>query len=85
MYGKDYNEVIVSSDAWIEQLPHSVEAFFVVECGSGPDSQRCIEGQASTRRTHRDFLRKYGLSERDTPLVQIRPRRWDAPFELASD
>ena len=32
---KRYNEIVLKSQAWIDHLPHSVEAIFIVECTSG--------------------------------------------------
>ncbi len=74
---KGYNEIIVESAHWIEQLPWSIEAFFVT---AGGDAKEML----LTRRAHQAFLRAYGLRGQKyaPPLLRYRPDRWDAPFEL---
>ena len=65
-----YNELIVESATWIENLPRSIEAFFTVAGGD----------EAFARRAHSDFVQRYGAEI--APLVQLRPDRWSEPFAV---
>ena len=61
-----YNELILQYDAWEAALPHSVEAVFVLS--------RSSEAQiAWARRVHVAFLREYGRSAEETPLLLFEP------------
>ena len=91
-----YNEVVVESASWIRNLPRSVEAIFLVECGGhqanlqccgggagGTGTARdCREAQARARALHRQFLEAYGLDEARFPLLKLNPADWHAPFSV---
>lgn len=89
-----YNELIVSSAPWVEQLPQSVEAIFIVDCaeefrsitiggnqaGSFEFATSCAEAQQRGRDMHAAYLRAYDLSAEDFPLLMLRPDDFDHPF-----
>ena len=88
-----YNEIVVDAHAWLSNLPHSVEAIFIVDCmpsdkqlqygrkeGTAAD---CAEAHTRGAQMHRRFVETYGLSAADFPLLKLRPGEWDAPFSNA--
>ena len=68
-----YNEVVFDSAKW--PMPHAVLAFFVVE-GSGNREQD------EAREVHAAFLKEFKLTAAQMPLLRLRPKEWDAPFEV---
>ena len=64
----DYNEIIVDGPHWTDHLPTTIEAFF----GGG-------ELAASQ---HASFLRTYGLTNEEVPLLLFDDHNWEAPFSL---
>ena len=64
-----YNEVIVDGRHWTDHLPHTIEAFF----GTG----------ALAREQHSAFLREFGLSSDQVPLMAFDQSNWTEPFSLA--
>ena len=90
---KGYNEVVVDTNTWLKELPHSVEAMFIVECDDWernteypPGShgwgtaQTCGEAHERARNMHQKFLRTYDLDAVQFPLLKLRTRNWDKPF-----
>lgn len=91
-----YNEIVVASDAWIEHLPWSVEAIFLVECSAGErnlvyagadgpgTAKTCEDAQNAARQMHAWYLRTYYVGVPDAarrfPLLKLRPHAWDRPF-----
>lgn len=72
-----YNELVYDSSEWNRHLPHSIEAFYIM-------AEHC---ELSWWRTHDDtihrhqaFLRQYGVSANEIPLLCVSPSKWDAPF-----
>ena len=67
---RSYNEVIVDSDHWIAQLPHSVEGFW------WPDSPECARPesacQRAVREAHEGFERAYPSLRGEVPLLRLR-------------
>ena len=65
-----YNELIVDSDHWIEQLPHSVEGFWY------PDSPECAQPasacQRAVREAHEGFEAAYPSLRGEVPLMRLR-------------
>lgn len=59
-HGGGYNEVIVSADYWRAHLPHIVQAVV------------CRDECGRARAVHRQFLRHYGLTAAQTPLLYMR-------------
>jgi len=77
---KYYDELIFESAAFVEKLPHSVEAMFYVptNCdGDIHDGPRCED---YVRAAHRKFLQNFTLSEIQVPLLKFDLWNWDAPF-----
>jgi len=68
-----YNELVYASNSWNPRLPHTVEAFFYVR---GQDWDR----NGPTAEKHRQFLRQYGLTTDDVPLLSFDPANFNAPF-----
>ena len=85
-------EIVVDSVPWVENLPHSVEAIFKIDCNDGDaqlhygaaDGQATANSCADARRAadamHKKFLSEYGMSAADFPLLTLRPDNWEAPF-----
>ena len=75
-YHSGYNEASVDGWSWNANLPRTVEAFFYLE-NVGTAGQ----GQVSyARDAHSRFLREYGVTDFEVPLLGFDPARWDAPF-----
>ena len=64
-----YNEVIVSTSRYVEQLPHSLEAIFTLDMSD-----------RHPREVHTRFLQETGLRKSDCPLLHLDLRNLDAPF-----
>lgn len=63
-YGRSrcHNEVVLDAEAWGSALPSAVEAIFY-------QRKSTSESVAWARTLHADFLRTYGLSAREVPLI----------------
>lgn len=68
-----YNEIIIDAVHWDAHLPLAVEGIYYTKASS---TAQIREAQA----THAGFLRQYGLSEEDNPLLVVDRDDWDAPF-----
>lgn len=71
---KMYNEVILDSRAWKNNMPATVDAFFYpvhAFCGD-----KC---RARVKKAHSDFLRRYPGAH--TPLLRLHLDRKSSPFE----
>ena len=64
-----YNEVIVSTSKYVEQLPYSLEAIFTTDLSD-----------SHPRQTHIKFLQETGLSAEDCPLLHLDIGNLDEPF-----
>ena len=71
-----YNEVIVDAHVWKRNLPRTIEAVYILK---GAKDAALVE---KSKGVHADFLRFYGLTTRDTPLVTFDQKNTHAPFEL---
>jgi hypothetical protein len=89
-----YNEVVVASRTYVENLPHSIEAIFIVDClgidgnedehlGRAHSAPSCFEAQQNGRNIHAEFLRAYNLKADQHPLLLLRPTNWQQPFVIA--
>lgn len=73
--GGGYNEVIIDSESWMANMPRTVMAFYV--------PKGVTEGQLEfSRGAHGDFLRQYGITADQTPLVQYDQAAGMNPFAL---
>jgi len=72
-----YNELVFSTGAYAASLPDSLEAFFVMV--KSQDDQRSM-----ARTTHKQFLETYGRTATQTPLLQLDPTNFEAPFTCVS-
>lgn len=70
-----YNEIIIDSRLWIENLPASVEFLLLENTGD----QSVVE-RAKT--VHAHFLAMYNVSMDEYPLVALNPANVSAPFQL---
>ena len=89
---KGYNEIVVSADEWIKNLPHSIEGIFYVECEDETENvhyratdgygtaANCREAREIAIAAHRQVLTKYSLSYGAFPLFKLRPSNWAEPF-----
>jgi len=64
--GCRYNELVLNSSTWVQRLPETVEAFFVVR-GSRDDSAPAI----TAREAHRKFLSMYNLNATQVPMLEL--------------
>ena len=62
-----YNEIIINALQWEESLPHAIEAFVFASGGASVASAPQI---LALRDTHDRFLRQYGLSPEEVPLLE---------------
>ena len=79
-----HNEVVVDSSSWVDNLPHTVEAFFAVKWPAElleaphyfqrPENQRVVQ-------LHRDYREEYGLTSADVPLLLFDASR-SPPFSI---
>jgi len=69
-----YNELVYDSFEWNRNLPNTIEAFFVTRTDVVHDVQNTVN-------RHRAFLRRYGLTDDDVPLLTFNPTNWDRPFD----
>ena len=75
-----YNEVIINSAKHNAALPRAVEGFFVPK-GQDPVTSDLGYGiMIDVVEAHGKFLRQYGLSEEDVPVLEFDPSNWHAPF-----
>ena len=72
-----YNELIVDGDRWARKMPQTVEFIFQVKGKSTHGSL------ADAAKHHAAFLRRYGIHPNDSPLLEIDPDDWAAPFRVA--
>ena len=75
---KGYNQLVVSADPWLQNLPHSIEAMFFVECEH--EQEECLDARERMRATHEKFLVHHKISAAECPLLSLRPSNWDEPF-----
>ena len=75
-----YNELILNSRAHNERLPHSVEAFFVPQGHSAVTADLGYGIRIDVVVAHRAFLRVYGLTAEQVPLLRLDPANWEEPF-----
>jgi len=70
-----YNEFILPGRAWVDNLPHVIDAFFSPSCGD-----------SNTVKARNDFLRHFPTaSGADYPHVRFDFNNWDNPFFLCPD
>ena len=89
---KGYNEIVVDAKHWIDGLPGSVEALFMLDCGDGDTNLRygaadgggtaldCRDAHERIIAVHRSFLQTYKLGADTFPLLKLRPDNWMEPF-----
>lgn len=71
----DYNEIVVDGAHWTQHLPGTIEAFFQ------SDDHGHGKGDYVAHAQHNAFLRRYGVSAEDVPLLEFDPHGWDnGPF-----
>lgn len=81
---KGYNEVVISSDPWIDALPNSVEAIFLIDCepgqknlaygGGGGLASSCEEAHARGREMHAAYLAECTAAVASTSFSARRAR-----------
>ena len=71
--GQRFNEVMVDTDWYVNNMPLSLEAFFVPARGNLPQAARI----------HRHFLSHFGLSEAEVPLLVFHAGEHAAPWRRA--
>mmetsp|Transcript_68415 Transcript_68415/g.204963 ORF Transcript_68415/g.204963 Transcript_68415/m.204963 type:complete len:291 (+) Transcript_68415:527-1399(+) len=63
---KDHNEIVLSAEAWVRNLPGTIEAVFYMAISDEGYRDRA-------RGVHRAFLEEYGLTGATVPLVLFDP------------
>ena len=68
--GKFYDEHIFDAFTFTSNLPKSIVAFFFIRgnCGDAYDGPKC---ESYVRLAHANFLRHFGLTRDDVPLVRL--------------
>jgi hypothetical protein len=78
---RSHNEVVFDVEEIKSHLPNSIQAVFYMSTSSNRE-------RAAAQKAHADFLKAYGQSEHDIPMVVIvdlRTEGNDAPFVLEDD
>jgi hypothetical protein len=84
-----YNELVADAHTWLTNLPHTIEAMFLVDCTPHQRntpysaSKTCEQAHRNARAVHTKVLAEYSLSEASFPLLRLSPEDWDAPFSAA--
>ena len=73
--GGQYNEVIVDSAAWVKNLPHTILAVYMFKGAESSASE-------NSRGVHAHFLKYYGLTFDQVPLVTYDSSNPTEPFAL---
>lgn len=71
---KCHNEVVLDADAWMSNMPRSIQAIFY----QGSSKQASVD---EARAHHREFEKQYG----PTPLIVYYDTEQEAPFALADE
>lgn len=71
-----YNELVYDASQWNTHLPDTVEAFFGLFTTNG------FNPNGATATQHKNFLREYGVSADEVPLLDFDPSDWDHPFKV---
>ena len=89
---KGYNEFVMDANAWLDGLPESVEAIFIVECSDADTNLKygaadgrgtaanCHDAHRNAREAHRSYLQAFQLTAAQFPLLKLRPANWVEPF-----
>ena len=67
-----HNEVVLDSSVWVNALPHTIQAFFAVKWPAemiGPPHDCLPVASQRVHELHRDYLRDYGLTRDQVPLL----------------
>ena len=71
-----YNELVLDSVTWVDNLPGSIEAIFYPKgCGA-----KCI---SEARAQHTAFVAEYPEAAATTPLLELDVTDWTTPFAVA--
>ena len=81
-----YNEAVFNARAHNARLPHSVAAFFVLKGESAVTviGKNGYGSHIDVVQAHGDFLRTYGISASQVPLLQFDAHNWVEPFSVYS-
>ena len=90
---KRYNEVILDAFHFQEHLPQAIQAIFFIGVESSHHCQSTNHWAKANghcekfaRAAHLSFLRKFGLTAQDVPLLRLDVHaRVESPFSLADD
>ena len=73
-----YNELVMDADAWQDHMPQTIEAVFY------PTHSECDSScRSKAETTHSKFLREFGVSSDDYPLLKLDVSDWNSPFSVA--
>lgn len=82
-----YNELVVDAEAWLEQLPHSIEAiFFYSNCVKTDTntplahSASCGDAKAYAESVYDKYIKMHGHGS--IPFLNFDSSNWDEPFSL---
>lgn len=69
-----YNELIFSTEEWNGNMPHTIEAFFIIRNGHSYSTA------GLGARAHYDFVSQFGVDPQEVPLLAFDARNWARPF-----
>ena len=75
---------MLDSAFWVNGLPHTIEAFFAIQWPAelvGPPHYHLPPSQQLVSEVRRNYLREYGLSSADVPMLLFDAAR-SPPFSL---
>ena len=78
---KYYSELILNADAYLSNLPASIEAVFFLrgmDCADVYDGPKC---EPYARKAHAAILDHFSMSPNQLPLLSLDLWNWDRPFE----
>lgn len=75
---QSYNEIILESESWVANLPHTLEAVFVLL-----GSDRAFQQRA--RKVHASLISEYNLSVDELPLLAYDPQAKEPFFHYAAE
>jgi hypothetical protein len=79
-----YNELVIAAGSkWISQLPSALDAaFFIGDDDCTNEAKKCegIKGCADTRDFHAAFLKQFGITSEECPLLCMNRNNFQSPF-----
>ena len=83
---RGYNEVVVDAGVMRNNLPSSIDAFFIFACHNNQQNtgvswaRNCQQARSVGIDLYHKFIHRWQLSEREFPLLEFHRDNWEAPF-----